>query len=157
MRNYWEVDNNIKDWRHLSDHQLLPKIIKGDPYQSFGKYISQLLYCINITELDSTFYNFLPKPYGISIVMISLRCEMWEQVICQDQSSSILFMNRGINYFFNMVSPTAFQRDLVISITGNNSLPLWAKAKFSASILERDVSVCSFDYHSTDQSKYLMT
>ena len=50
-----------------------------------------------------------------------------------------------------MVSPTYFPRDLLISITGNSYIQLWAKSKISAYIVERDVSVCSFDYHKTGQ------
>ena len=33
---------------YLPSHQLLPKILKGDPCQSFSKYISQLIHFINI-------------------------------------------------------------------------------------------------------------
>ena len=35
--------------------QIPPKIFKGNPFQTFSKYISQLLYFINITDIDSKF------------------------------------------------------------------------------------------------------
>ena len=97
----WEGENKRKYWRYLPAHQLLPRIIKGNPCQYFSKYISQLLYCINLTELDSTFYNFLTKPYGLSSIMLTSRCELWWQGILQYQISSIVLMNKDINTCFS--------------------------------------------------------
>ena len=54
---------------------------------------------------------------------------------------------------YPMVSPTYFLRDLLISIMGDSYLQLWDKSTISASIVERDVSICNFDCHKTGQSK----
>ena len=146
-----EGDNIIIDLRYPPSHQLLPEILIVDPCRYFSKYKSQFIYCINITELDSVFYNLLTKPYGLISIMLSSRCEMLWQGIFQDQSSRIVLMNRDIDIFSPMGSPIAFPRYLVISITRNNYLQLWAKAKHSASIVKRGVSVCIFYCHKTGQ------
>ena len=91
--------NRIIDWIYPPSHQLLPEILIVDPCQYFSKYTSQFIYCINITELDSVFYNFPTKPYGLISIMLSSRCELWWQGICQDQSSRIVLMNIDIIIF----------------------------------------------------------
>ena len=90
-------DNKRRDWRYIPAHQLLPKMLKVDPCQSFSKYISQFIYCINLKDIDSTFNNFLTKPYGLSSIIIASKCELWVQGLFQDQSSIIVLMNRDIN------------------------------------------------------------
>ena len=119
-----EGENKRKYLRYIPSHQLLPEILKGDPCQYFSKYISQFFYCINLTELNSTFYHFLTKPYDLISIMLSSRCEMRWQGIFQDQSSRIFLVNIYINCVSNMVIPTGFPIYLFISIMGNNYLQL---------------------------------
>ena len=109
-----------KDQRYLPSHKILLNIFKVDPCQYFSKYIPQLIYCINLTHLDSTLYNFLTKPYGISRIMLDSRFELWWQGLCKYQSSLIVLTNRKIIIFSPMGSPTDFPRDLVISIAENS-------------------------------------
>ena len=99
-----------KDQRYLPSHKILLNIFKVDPCQYFSKYIPQLIYCINLTYLDSTLYNFLTKPYGISSIMLDSRCELWWQGLFQDQSSSIVLINREINFRFLYGKPYLFSK-----------------------------------------------
>ena len=148
-----EVDNKRKYWIYLPSHQLLLKIIKGDPFQSFSKYITQLIYCINLTDLDSTFYNFLTKPYGLIIIMLSFGCELWWRGIFQDQSFSIATVNRGIDFCLSYGKLYWFSKIFRHVYYGGGSLQLWAKAKISSSVVRRAVFLRSFDSHKTGKSE----
>ena len=150
---YLEGDNKRKDWSHTPTHQLLPKIIKGDPCQSFSKYISQLLYCINISEIDSTFYNFPTKPFGIINIMFALRYLLWWQGFWKYQRSRIFLMIRYINRSFFYGKPCWFYNIFSHIHQGKNSLQFLSEATISNSIVKRAFSVCRWIFIKQDIMK----
>ena len=148
-----EGENKRKYWRYPPANPILPKILKGNPCQSFSKYISQLLYCINLTELDSTFYNFLTKPYGLISIMLSLGVELWWRGIFQDQSFSIAIVNRDIDFCLSYGKLYWFSKRFRHVYYGGESLQLWAKATISSSVVRRAIFLRSFDSHKTGNLK----
>ena len=136
---------------------MLPKILKCDPCQYFSKYISQLLYCINLTELNSTVYNFFTKPYVPGSIMLASRWELWWKGLFQYQSSKIFLTNREINCFFSYGKPYLFPYIFSHIYNGKSSLKLWAKVTISASIVERAIYIYRFGWHKTGQYENVMT
>ena len=128
-------------------------MIKVDPCKSCSKYISRFLYCINLKDIDSVFYNFLTKPYGIIRIVFLWGVNCGWKVIAKIKFPALYLWIETLIVVSPMAIPTYFLTDLVISITGNSYLKLWAKSTISAYIVERDVSVCNFDCHKTGQSE----